>query len=87
MTTEPYGRLQDMKGDVIMAEKIDARGLSCPQPVINARKKMKEVGSGTIEVLVDTTTSRDNVTRMATKEGWAVDAKEEGEEIRLVLKK
>lgn len=70
-----------------MAERIDARGLSCPQPVINTQKRMKELGSGTIEVMVDTTTSRDNVTRMATKEGWAVETREEGEDILLVLKK
>lgn len=70
-----------------MAEKVDARGLSCPQPVINAREKMKEVENGTIEVIVDTTTSRDNVTRMATKEGWGVETREEGEDILLVLTK
>jgi TusA-related sulfurtransferase len=70
-----------------MAEKLDARGLSCPQPVINAQKKMKEMRKGTLEVLVDTTTSRDNVTRMATKEGWEVDVREEGEDILLALKK
>ena len=70
-----------------MAEKVDARGLSCPQPVINARKKMKQVGSGAIEVIVDTTTSRDNVTRMATKEGWGVETRGEGEDILLVLTK
>ena len=70
-----------------MAERVDARGLSCPQPVINAHKKIKEMGSGVFEVLVDTTTSRDNVMRIATKEGWNVDVKEEGEDILLVLKK
>ncbi|RJP55171.1 MAG: hypothetical protein C4549_08875 [Deltaproteobacteria bacterium] len=70
-----------------MAETVDARGLSCPQPVINAHKKMKETGSGTFEVLVDTATSRDNVTRMATREGWNAEVREEGEDILLVLKK
>lgn len=70
-----------------MTERIDARGLSCPQPVINAQRKMKEMGNGTFEVIIDTTTSRDNVTRMATKEGWNVETKEEGEDILLILKK
>jgi TusA-related sulfurtransferase len=70
-----------------MMERIDARGLSCPQPVINAQRKMKEMGSGTFEVIIDTTTSRDNVTRMATKEGWNVETREEGEDILLILKK
>ena len=70
-----------------MTERVDARGLSCPQPVINAQRKMKEMGSGTFEVIIDTTTSRDNVTRMAKKEGWNVETKEEGEDILLILKK
>ncbi|MFH2011616.1 MAG: sulfurtransferase TusA family protein [Pseudomonadota bacterium] len=76
-----------MKVEKKMAEKVDARGLSCPQPVINAHKKMKEMGKGILEVLIDSTTSGDNVTRVATKEGWDVKVKEEGEDILLVLKK
>ncbi len=49
-----------------MAEKtIDARGLSCPEPVLLARQALQSIGSGTVEVLVDTTTSCENVTRMA----------------------
>ena len=36
--------------------KVDARGLSCPQPVILARKAI-EAGRFPIEVLVETVTS------------------------------
>jgi len=53
-------------------ESVDARGLSCPQPVILARQAMQAVGSGTVTVVVDTVTSRDNVTRMAQRDGWKV---------------
>ncbi|MDY6853634.1 MAG: sulfurtransferase TusA family protein [Thermodesulfobacteriota bacterium] len=70
-----------------MTERVDARGLSCPLPVINAQRKMKEMGSGTFEVIIDSATSRDNVTRMATKEGWDVKTKEEGEDILMILTK
>ena len=76
-----------MKGDIKMAERVDARGRHCWMTESNAHKKMKQVGSGAIEVIVDTTTSRDNVTRMATKEGWKVETREEGEDILLVLTK
>lgn len=55
-----------------MAEKIDARGLSCPQPVILVHQKMKELGRGTFEVMVDTDTSRENISRLARSEGWEV---------------
>ena len=63
-----------------MNAKIDVCGLSCPQPVIETRKKMIEMGNGVLEVVIDTGTSRDNVSRMAEKEGWKVkvDPKEEG---------
>jgi len=33
---------------------------------------MQAVGSGTVTVVVDTVTSRDNVTRMAQRDGWKV---------------
>ena len=71
-----------------MSEKVDARGLSCPQPVLMALSKMKELGTGEIEVLVDNAGSRENVSRAATKQGWAVaEVKEEAEEYHLLLKR
>ncbi|MHB1295346.1 MAG: sulfurtransferase TusA family protein [Anaerolineae bacterium] len=50
---------------------VDARGLSCPQPVILARQALKQ-GGFPVQVLVDTATSRDNVTRLAEKQGLQV---------------
>ncbi len=70
-----------------MAEQVDARGLSCPQPVIDTRRKMEEVKTGTIEVLVDTDTSKENVARLAENQGWTVEIQEEGTGYRLILKK
>lgn len=51
---------------------IDARGLTCPQPVILTEKALKHQKEGSFEVLVDTGTARENVTRFATTSGWAV---------------
>lgn len=70
-----------------MTERVDARGLSCPQPVVLTRKKMKEMGRGTFEVLVETGTSRDNITRLANHEGWNIEVKEDGDEFILILNK
>jgi len=70
-----------------MSQIIDARGLSCPQPVIMTNKKMKEIGRGAFEVLVDTETAKENVTRLAQQSGWQLDVNEESGDIRLVLKK
>ena len=67
---------------------VDARGLSCPQPVLLARQAMTQMSKGSIEVLVDSGTSRDNVSRMARKEGWQVTVTDApGGEFRLVLTK
>lgn len=55
-----------------MAEQVDARGLSCPQPVILVHQKMKQLGRGAFEVVVDTDTSRENIGRLAKNEGWEV---------------
>ena len=62
-----------------MNEQVDARGLSCPQPVVVTRNKMDQIGKGTIEVMVDTATARDNIERMATNQGWQVEVKEKEE--------
>jgi TusA-related sulfurtransferase len=64
-----------------MANSVDARGLSCPQPVIMALDAMKKAGKGRIEVLVDTDTAKGNVSRAASSQGWVVDsvAEKDGE--------
>ena len=70
------------------SQRVDARGLSCPQPVILTNVAMKKVPSGTIEVLVDSGTSRDNVSRFARTSGWAVTVETEPQgNFRIVLKK
>jgi TusA-related sulfurtransferase len=69
-----------------MAEIVDARGLSCPQPVLMTLNKIKEVSSGQIEVIVDNQVSKENVSRAATNAGWSLSQeKEEGEEFRLIF--
>ena len=70
-----------------MSEQVDARGLSCPQPVVVTRNKMNQIGKGTIEVLVDTATPRDNIERMATNQHWQVEVKEKEGEFLLILTK
>jgi len=62
-----------------MAKVVDARGLSCPQPVLLTKKALEE-GEFPIEVIVETGTSRDNVSRVARKAGCKVTVEEnEGE--------
>ena len=70
-----------------MADKIDARGLSCPQPVILTNRKIKEMGKGVFEILVDTDTSRENISRLAQQTGWNVEVKKVDNDYCLVLRK
>lgn len=70
-----------------MAVEVDARGFSCPQPVLMATSKMREMKAGELEVLVDNEVSKENVSRAARHEGWMVaDVKEEAGEFRLILR-
>lgn len=71
-----------------MSHVVDARGLSCPQPVLMTLEEMKKVNSGEIQILVDTDTSKENVSRAAASQGWQVQqVQEEGEGYRIVVKK
>lgn len=71
-----------------MSEQIDARGLSCPQPVLLTMEKLRTLSRGELVVLVDTDTSRENVSRAAASLGWQVKAVQpEGDEFRITLQK
>ena len=63
------------------AETIDARNLACPQPVILTRKALKE--NDQITVIVDNKTAQYNVTRMAQKAGYDVQAEQRDDGIYL----
>jgi TusA-related sulfurtransferase len=51
---------------------VDARGLSCPQPALMTKQALSQLKAGVVEVLVDSGTSRDNVSRTAQSAGWNV---------------
>ena len=71
-----------------MAEIVDARGLSCPQPVLLTLSRLKEIETGEIEVVVDNETSSENVGRAAISQGWLVDhVVQDGDEYHLRLKR
>lgn len=70
------------------AKTIDARGLSCPQPVILVMDAIKQGTSNELVVLVDTDTSRENVIRAATSQGWQVkDIETQEDEYKIILQK
>jgi len=71
-----------------MSNIVDARGLSCPQPVLLTMEKIKKVKKGEVAILVDTDTSKENVSRAATSQGWRVKGvKSDGTGYRITIVK
>ncbi|MBN1930292.1 MAG: sulfurtransferase TusA family protein [Desulfobacterales bacterium] len=71
-----------------MTEIVDARGLSCPQPVLMLINALKKTDEGEIEVLVDTEASKENVSRAAEGKGWKVkNIQQDNLEYRIFLVK
>ncbi len=69
-----------------MSKTIDARGLSCPQPVLMVMDEIKKIEKGEIVIIVDTDTSKENVSRAATSQGWQVkDVRPEDEGYRIAI--
>jgi len=65
---------------------VDARGLSCPQPVILTAAALKS-GEAEYTVVVDAATPKENVTRYAESQGYTVSVEEKDGEFTLTLKK
>ncbi len=71
-----------------MSSIVDARGLSCPQPVILTMNEIKKLKKSEIVILVDTDTSKENVSRAAIAEGWTLKGVEpEGTGYRISITK
>ncbi len=67
-------------------DKMDARGLACPEPVMLARELIRNSPSGG-EIMVDNTCAVENVTRFAKNNGYAIEVAQEGADYHLILKK
>lgn len=71
-----------------MSTTVDARGLSCPQPVLMTMDEIEAVGRGEIRILVDTDTSKENVRRAAQSKGWQIqDIRPDGEGYSIIISK
>ena len=68
--------------------EVDARGLSCPMPVIKTKQALESTQSGDqVVVILDDATSRDNVTRLAKSRKCAISETVQGDEYHLTLTK
>lgn len=67
---------------------VDARGFSCPQPVIMTLNEIKKINTGRIEIIVDTDTAKENVSRAAVSQNWEVaDIQPEDDAYRITIRK
>jgi len=62
--------------------EVDARGLSCPLPVMRTKKAL-DAGPDALVVLVDSGTAKANVTNMLADEGYSVTVTEEPDHSRI----
>ena len=64
---------------------IDARGLSCPQPVLLTKKAM--MANDSITVLVDNNVAFENISRYAKNSGFALSFLQDGEDFSITINK
>ena len=60
-------------------KQIDARGMSCPQPVLMTKKAI-DGSCDKIEVIVDNNTARNNVERFLKSSGYKINTIEKDDE-------
>lgn len=59
---------------------VDARGMACPLPVVNAKKASEEMTEGgVLTVLVDNEIAVQNLTKFAASRGFQSSAEKKGE--------
>lgn len=70
-----------------MAKTVDARGYSCPQPMIMTKNGLKDAKEGEVTIIVDTMTQVRNCIRAAEKLGWSATWEEKDDDYYISVKK
>lgn len=66
---------------------IDARGLSCPMPVVMTQRAIQKNSPASLEVLVDAQVAVENITRYAQSQGYKTAVETQGPDLKLTLTK
>jgi selenium metabolism protein YedF len=64
--------------------KIDARGLSCPAPVLETKAALENGHPDRIEVLVDNEATQQNVVRFLTSQGYIAEVQKDGADFKVI---
>jgi selenium metabolism protein YedF len=68
---------------ITLTRNVDARGLSCPQPVILTKRVMDEKSGEEIVTLVDNSTSLENICKLAINQGYTYTIEPLGSETHI----
>jgi len=65
-------------------KKIDARGLTCPAPVLQTRAVLEEDNPGNVNVVVDNAAAQQNVQRFLESQGFGTTLEQKGDDYVVV---
>jgi tRNA 2-thiouridine synthesizing protein A len=65
--------------------EVDARGFSCPIPVVKTKESIDKNPKEPLAVLVDNEVSKENVSRLAKNRGYSVEIEKVEDGFRLKL--
>lgn len=65
--------------------EVDARGFSCPIPVVKTKKAIDENPKEIVTVLVESAVAKENVSRLAQSKGYSIEVEEVEDGYSLVL--
>jgi tRNA 2-thiouridine synthesizing protein A len=65
--------------------EVDARGFSCPIPVVKTQRAIDQNPGNPVTVLVDSDVAKENVYRLARSKGYSVKVEETPDGYRLML--
>jgi tRNA 2-thiouridine synthesizing protein A len=65
--------------------EVDARGFSCPIPVVRTKEAIDRKPDMPLVVLVDNEVSKENVSRLARSRGYSVEVETAEDGFRLLL--
>lgn len=66
--------------------EVDARGLSCPEPVLLTLDAIKQSNGDTVLTIVSNSVQRDNVETQAMRQGRTVSIEQKGQDYYLTIK-
>lgn len=64
---------------------VDARGYSCPVPVVKTKKAIDENPGESISTIVDSDVAKENVARLAENQGYKVSVEQKDDEYHITL--